>query len=623
MSENAGIPKHLIKHRNCRPCRERGHGEVPRRGYQCPYGRQKSASNANSQASIPLGTLSHGVEKPGVQLPPPRSPIQSDRIRTTQMPVSTQFSMNGAMNGLTMTQIHPFGSSRSPPTPLHSSPHIHQPDCALPPQPILIDPSLSFVNIQGISAIRDPQNAVGSSAAPYPTPSPSSGVPSRISEPGDVEACPNRQVQQPESAKGGIEGERTVLGQDREHQRSIGSGLSSPTSPVGSPSNTLCQSQIPTGEGPPPPTAVCRSGAQGSDPVRPGTPHSLCQPSPTPPASTGLPNDAVVSPQTLEAPSRFKHGLDLLDSVSHESPEEPPKKRLKISKQKRHTAFIPNDKDCTDAYSKRIQTILSKAGELSDTTGAYVFVLAARPETLGQGNTKYFISENLHIDDDTVEELETKLTEISDIFVRVREVVHVAKIEIAWTSRYPTQHLTPQRKSCCRSSWVTPSKKVFLLQRVAELQSRLRVQRAQVADLENQLTDITLQCLNTSVVDPAIAVIYETEHNGQQTVMDDQSPSNRRRRIMVQVAAPASDDSVTEPESEVDGSVTEPETSKVTKQVPQAGSEDSVTEPESEIDGSGTEKGGVGQSSWVTLPQELQEVWDMATTFPKELEEGQ
>ncbi|KIJ34022.1 hypothetical protein M422DRAFT_263980 [Sphaerobolus stellatus SS14] len=130
-------------------------------------------------------------------------------------------------------------------------------------------------------------------------------------------------------------------------------------------------------------------------------------------------------PQDSEAAAMRKHAID-----SEEGTEEPPKKRLKAVNQGRHISFITNDKDRTDAYSKHTKTILSRLKELvMQRAHMHFFLQLGDPETLARGNKKYFVSDNLRIDDDTTESLEMKLGEVGSIFVQVRDAIQSGALQ--------------------------------------------------------------------------------------------------------------------------------------------------------------------------------------------------
>ncbi|KAF8512737.1 hypothetical protein BU17DRAFT_69082 [Hysterangium stoloniferum] len=75
--------------------------------------------------------------------------------------------------------------------------------------------------------------------------------------------------------------------------------------------------------------------------------------------------------------------------------------------------------DKKEKYYKRAGTIISKCRELTEVTGAYVVTIIAYPETLGQGNSKFLLSDNLKIDPDTVEDIKTSMDHVGAIFLWV------------------------------------------------------------------------------------------------------------------------------------------------------------------------------------------------------------
>lgn len=81
--------------------------------------------------------------------------------------------------------------------------------------------------------------------------------------------------------------------------------------------------------------------------------------------------------------------------------------------------YIMNTKTRTDAYSKRVNTLLHAGESLYNKTQAFVVILAARPETLLQGKNKFYVSPNLLDDTELKMVLQGHLDEISTVFQEV------------------------------------------------------------------------------------------------------------------------------------------------------------------------------------------------------------
>ncbi|KAF8519011.1 hypothetical protein BU17DRAFT_90500 [Hysterangium stoloniferum] len=423
-----------IKH--CRHCHDAGQGELPLTGHSCPYKQRSKVSKAPDVMRSPLSTLGNGPKTQSDGLPPPRSPPHLDHVHSIPL-VMPDVCLSPAH--VFETQGAQMSTKAAPPAQIHPS---YTPPCMSAPFPSLpipnIDPTListdtgtlspNSSDFYVLSAIRNhpavpPPFQV---LAPHRHAIPQSLSPSSVAPPNTQKIVEDIHIHSDstKSQRG------TTLPDGRDLGESMIVGPLNPSVKDGQ------SVSVGAGELLLPPESSAQGSMSrefsviseiiGSPAVTTGSRHSSvlphCTPAP-PTANTGNPQLHSRTPQLPAAPSaddgKQKHTADEDGEIQATDVGLALKKRKGFTDRK--VNFILNDRDRTNAYYKRAGTIISKCRELTEATGAYVVTIIACPETLGQGNSKFLVSDNLKIDQDTVEDIKTSMEHLGTIFLQVQD----------------------------------------------------------------------------------------------------------------------------------------------------------------------------------------------------------
>ncbi|KAF8515125.1 hypothetical protein BU17DRAFT_68070 [Hysterangium stoloniferum] len=369
---------------HCRHCRDAGQGELPLAGDSCPYKQRSKVSKAPDVVRSPLSTLGNGPKTQSDGLPPPRSPPHLDLVRSIPL----------VMPDVRLSPAHVFetqGAQMS--TKVISMFYLPSEITCCPPH---LARFLLLITMQS-------HPLSPSSVAPPNT--------QQIVEDIHIHSDSTRSQRGTTTLPDGRDlGESMIVGPlnpsgagelllppESSTQGSMSREFSVISEIIGSPGIGYYRLQ----------TFFCITSLHTSP--------SNCQYRQSQLHSR--------TPQLPAAPSaddgKQKRTADEDGEIQATDVGLALKKRKGFNDKK--VNFILNDQDWMNAYYKRAGTIISKCRELTEVTGAYVVTIIAHPETLGQGNSKFLVSDNLKIDQDTVEDIKTSMEHLGTIFLRVQD----------------------------------------------------------------------------------------------------------------------------------------------------------------------------------------------------------